>query len=92
LSHPLAQAIFQSYQTFPYPIENWPTLAGSAPFSLFAQAPFNLPFVAAGLGHGARAHSPNEYIVIDEGGPTGGLATMEKSFVEMLDRISQLKP
>jgi acetylornithine deacetylase/succinyl-diaminopimelate desuccinylase-like protein len=91
-SHPLAQAILQAYQTFPYPVENWPTLAGSAPFSLFAQAPFNLPFVAAGLGHGARAHSPNEYIVIDEGGPTGGLATMEKSFVEMLDRINQIKP
>jgi acetylornithine deacetylase/succinyl-diaminopimelate desuccinylase-like protein len=92
LNHPLAQAILQSYQTFPYPVENWPTLAGSAPFSLFAQKPFNLPFVVAGLGHGALAHSPNEYIVIDEGGPTGGLATMEKSFVVMLDRISQIKP
>ncbi|MFX1492028.1 MAG: M20/M25/M40 family metallo-hydrolase [Promethearchaeota archaeon] len=92
VNHPLAQAIIESYHEFGYPIETWPTLAGSAPFSLFAQPPFNLPFVAAGLGHGARAHSPNEYIVIDEGGPTGGLATMEKSYVDMLTRISHITP
>jgi hypothetical protein len=58
---------------------------------MFAQEPFNLPFIVAGLGHGARAHSPDEYIVIDEGGPTGGLATAEKSFVSILNRISQIK-
>jgi hypothetical protein len=57
---------------------------------MFAQEPFHLPFVVAGLGHGARAHSPDEYIVIDEVGPTGDLATMEKSFVAMLNRISQI--
>lgn len=91
IKHPLAQAIIQSYQSFSYPLETWPNIAGSAPFSMFAQDPFNLPFIPAGLGHGARAHAPNEYIVIDEGGPTGGLATMEKSFVDMLIRISQLK-
>jgi acetylornithine deacetylase/succinyl-diaminopimelate desuccinylase-like protein len=91
ISHPLAQAVLDTYGEFGYPIENWPLMSGSAPFSMFAQEPFNLPFVVAGLGHGARAHSPDEYIVIDEGGPTGGLATAEKSFVSILNRISQIK-
>jgi acetylornithine deacetylase/succinyl-diaminopimelate desuccinylase-like protein len=91
INHPLAQAVLETYQEFEYPIESWPLLSGSAPFSMFAQKPFNLPFVVAGLGHGARAHSPDEYIVIDEGGPTGGLATAEKSFVSILNRISQKK-
>jgi len=58
---------------------------------ILAYSAFNLPFVVAGLGHGARAHSPDEYIVIDEGGPTGGLATAEKFFVSILNRISQIK-
>ncbi|MFX1318211.1 MAG: M20/M25/M40 family metallo-hydrolase [Promethearchaeota archaeon] len=90
ISHPLVQAVLAMYQEFGYDIENWPMLSGSAPFSLFAQTPFNLPFVIGGLGHGTRAHAPDEYIVIDEGGPTGGLATMEKSFVDLLGRISRI--
>ena len=91
IKHPLAQAIIQSYKSFGYPIQTWPNMAGSAPVSLFAQKPLSLPFIGGGIGHGALAHSPNEYIVIDEGGPTGGLATMEKSFVDMMEHISQIR-
>jgi hypothetical protein len=47
--------------------------------------------VMGGLGHGARAHSPNEYLVIAEGGPTSGLATLEKSYVAMLDRFGKTR-
>jgi len=43
-----------------------------------------------GLGHGARAHVPNEYIVVGEGGPTGGLITLEKSYVTILDNLSKM--
>ncbi|HZY46463.1 MAG TPA: twin-arginine translocation pathway signal protein, partial [Candidatus Bathyarchaeia archaeon] len=63
---------------------------GSAPFYLFQRGALNLPVVYAGLGHGALAHSPNEYLVIDEGGPTGGLRTLEKSYVAMLDNFSKM--
>jgi hypothetical protein len=41
------------------------------------------------MGLGELAHSPNEYLVIGEGGPTGGLLTMEKSFISILDNISR---
>jgi len=46
--------------------------------------------VIGGLGHGALSHSPNEYLVIDEKGPTGGLASMEKSFVTILDNFGKM--
>ncbi len=64
--------------------------SGSAPFYLFNREPVNLPVVVGGLGHGGLSHSPNEYIVIDEGGPTGGLRTMEKSYIAMLDNFSKM--
>ncbi len=88
---PVAKALAKSYLELGKEPEIWPTLAGSAPFSMFNQEPLNLPFVFGGLGHGALAHSPNEYIVVDEGGPTGGLASMEKSYVAILDNFSKMK-
>ncbi|MFX1562135.1 MAG: M20/M25/M40 family metallo-hydrolase [Promethearchaeota archaeon] len=88
--HPVVQAILQTYQDFGHEPEIWPSSAGSLPFSMLAQNPFNLPFAIGGLGHGAGAHAPNEYIVIDEGGPTAGLATLEKSFIVILNRLSQI--
>ena len=88
---PLAKALVKSYQELGKEPEIWPTLAGSAPFAWFSQEPLNLPFVFGGLGHGALAHSPNEYIVIDEGGPTGGLASMEKSYVAIMENFSRMQ-
>jgi hypothetical protein len=46
--------------------------------------------MCGGMGLGELAHSPNEYLVIGEGGPTGGLLTMEKSFISILDNISRV--
>ena len=88
---PAAKALARTYAEFGKEPEIWPTLAGSAPFAMFNQPPLKLPFVYGGLGHGALAHSPNEYIVIDEGGPTGGLASMEKSYVAILDNFSKMQ-
>ena len=87
---PAAQAVIKTYKEFGHEPEVWPNIAGSAPFSMFNRPPLNLPFVMGGLGHGARAHSPNEYLVIGEGGPTAGLATMEKSFVSMLYNLAEI--
>ncbi len=87
---PVAKALVKSYQELGKEPEIWPTLAGSAPFAWFSQESLNLPFIFGGLGHGALAHSPNEYIVIDEGGPTGGLASMERSYVAIMENFGKM--
>ena len=43
--------------------EVWPLTAGSAPFYLFDQF-LGVPWGGAGLGHGGRAHAPNEFAVV----------------------------
>lgn len=85
-----AQAVIKAYREFGYEPEIWPHMAGSAPFCMFNREPLNLPFVMGGLGHGGRAHAPNEYLVVQEGGPTGGLRTLEKSYVAILDNLSKM--
>ena len=81
----------KTYREFGYEPEIWPPhMAGSAQFCMFNREPLNLPFLMGGLGHGARAHAPNEYIVVGEGGPTGGLITLEKSYVTILDNLSKM--
>lgn len=87
---PAAQAALKTYRELGYEPEIWPHIAGSAPFCMFNREPLNLPFVLGGLGHGARAHAPDEYIVVEEGGPTGGLRTLEKSYVAILDNFSKM--
>lgn len=90
VSDPAAQAVIKTYREFGYEPETWPHMAGSAPFCMFNREPLNLPFVVGGLGHGGRAHSPDEYLVVEEGGPTGGLRTLEKSYVAILDNLSKM--
>lgn len=90
VKEPAAQAIIKAYREFGREPEIWPHMAGSAPFCMFNREPLNLPFVIGGLGHGGRAHAPNEYIVVQEGGPTGGLCTLEKSYVAILDNLSKM--
>lgn len=87
---PAAQVLIQTYRDFGHEPEIWPHKAGSASFAMFNRPPLNLPFVDGRLGHGGLAHSQNEYLVIGEGGPTGGLALMEKSYVALLDNLSRL--
>ncbi len=62
-----------------------PWLAGSAPFYQFTRT-LGLPFVFGGLGHGSGAHAPNEYMLIHPAAGVGaaGLASVEKSYVDML--------
>ncbi len=87
---PAAQAVIKTYCEFGYEPEIWPHMAGSAPFCMFNREPLNLPFVEGGIGHGGRAHAPNEYIVVGEGGPTGGLITLEESYVAIMDNLSKM--
>ena len=52
--------------------EVWPLTAGSAPFYLFDQF-LGIPWGGAGLGHGGKAHAPNEFAVVS------GMKDFEKS-------------
>ena len=63
----------------------WPRLAGSWPGYLFTGAPLNLPAGHFGLGHGARAHAPDEYYLIESKNPKiTGLNEAVRSFVDYL--------
>lgn len=63
----------------------WPRLPGSWPGYLFTGAPLNLPAGHFGLGHGGRAHAPDEYYLIDSRNPLlGGLNEAVRSYVDYL--------
>lgn len=68
-----------------------PWVAGSAPFYHFTRT-LELPFVSGSLGHGAGAHAPNEYMLIEPKPGTGaaGLAEVEKAYADMLYALSTI--
>jgi acetylornithine deacetylase/succinyl-diaminopimelate desuccinylase-like protein len=68
--------------------EIWPRNVGFFPAFLFTRPPLNLDFCIGGLGHGGRAHSPDEYLVIEGNEQVAGLAGMEKSYVSILYQYS----
>ncbi len=67
-----------------------PRLAGSAPSYLFT-GKLGLAMLVGGIGSGAGAHAPNEYLVIDPkpGSKIAGLAQMEKFYVDLLFALSK---
>ncbi|HMI42351.1 MAG TPA: M20/M25/M40 family metallo-hydrolase [Gemmatimonadaceae bacterium] len=61
----------------------WPRLAGSWPGVTFTGAPLKLPAGQFGLGHGAGAHAPDEYWLIDSANAkVAGMDGAVRSFVE----------
>lgn len=81
----------QTYREFGLEPEVWPFSLGSAPRYMFTKEPLNLPFVDAGLGHGSRAHAPDEYYVIEGNDRVKGLADAEKFYVKLLLNYSSGK-
>ena len=75
--NPAAEALLKTYRDLGYEPEIWPHLAGSAPFYLFTEV-LDIPTAMGGLGHGARAHSPNEYVTLE------GMKEYEKSVAAFL--------
>ena len=62
----------------------WPRLAGSWPGVTFTSAPLKLPAGIFGMGHGAGAHAPDEYFLIDSANPkVAGLDGAVKSYVDL---------
>jgi acetylornithine deacetylase/succinyl-diaminopimelate desuccinylase-like protein len=67
----------------------WPRLGGSWPGYIFTGAPLNLPAGHFGLGHGARAHAPDEYYLIDSKNPKLlGFDAAVKSYVDFLYEVA----
>jgi len=79
---PLAQALIDTYRSLNFEPEIWPHTAGSAPFYLFTQV-LGVPIVTGGLGHGGRAHSPNEYATVN------GIKLFEKSIATFLYKLAE---
>jgi len=90
----IAEAAYAMFEQFKVKYAIYPPVASTLKFSpawpayVFASKPLNLPIIGAALGHGARAHSPNEYYVIEGAngryGRVYGLAGAEKSMATIL--------
>jgi len=91
VKEPLVQATIQAYRKLGYEPEIWPLGAWSVPYHLFTRKPLRLPFVDAGLGHGGRAHAPDEYFIIEGNEKVAGLARCEKSFATILDTYAKYR-
>jgi len=89
VENPLVQAAIGVFNKYGHTPTVMPRLAGSAPFYQFTER-LGLPLVFTGLGHGAGAHAPNEYMVIrpKEGSGIAGLAEVEKGYVDLLYAIA----
>ena len=84
VSEPVVQAVLDVYRQYGVRATVWPYGIGSYPLYLFVREPLWLPACRGGLGHGGRAHSPDEYLVIEGNDKVAGLAEAEKSFVDIL--------
>jgi len=89
----LAEAIYATFERFGVPYVIMPPVASvetapAWPAYIFSGEPLNLPIVWGALGHGGRAHSPNEYYVIEGAdakyGRIHGLDGAEKSMATVL--------
>jgi acetylornithine deacetylase/succinyl-diaminopimelate desuccinylase-like protein len=86
---PLVRAAISAYNKYDLHPSVAPRLAGSAPYYVFTDR-LKLPLVAGGIGHGAGAHAPNEYMVIEpaSGSKIAGLADVEKFYVDLLHALA----
>lgn len=82
-NNPAAQALVKTYRDLGYEPEIWPHLLGSAPGYLFTEV-LKIPMADGGLGHGGRAHSPNEYATL------GGMRLNEKSIATFLMNLAAI--
>lgn len=83
------------YAIYP-PVASTQKLSPAWPAYVFTSRPLKLPIIGAALGHGGRAHSPNEYYVIEGAngryGRVYGLAGAEKSMATILYNYAGKKP
>ncbi|MGA9347623.1 MAG: hypothetical protein WBW48_02300 [Anaerolineae bacterium] len=93
VKEPAVQAVLRVYEQ--YGVEDviiWPHMGGSAPMYLYTREPLNLPLVSGGLGHGAGAHSPDEYLVVEGNDKVAGLVRAEQPYVDILYTYAEWPP
>jgi acetylornithine deacetylase/succinyl-diaminopimelate desuccinylase-like protein len=82
----LIKAQFAAYRKFGVDPLLWPRLAGSWPGVTFTGDPLKLPAGQFGLGHGAGAHAPDEYWLVESMNPkVMGMDGAAASFVEFFN-------
>ncbi len=80
----LIKAMVATYQKSGIEPLLWPRLAGSWPGVTFTGAPLKLPAGQFGLGHGAGAHAPDEYWLIESAiAKVAGMDGAVRSFVDL---------
>lgn len=66
-----------------------PRMAGSYPGYIFTGDPLRKPFNQFGLGHGGRAHAPDEYYLVESTTPkVAGLREVEMGWAEFLYELA----
>lgn len=88
----IVRAARDAYGSLGHKAEVWPRVGGSLPMCLFTKDPLRLPALAAGLGHGAGAHAPDEYMVIEGTGKVAGLVEQEMSYLAILEAFGRVSP
>jgi acetylornithine deacetylase/succinyl-diaminopimelate desuccinylase-like protein len=80
----LVKAMVDTYQKAGIDPLLWPRLAGSWPGVTFTGPPLGLPAGQFGLGHGAGAHAPDEYFLIEAANPkVAGMDGAVRSYVDL---------
>ena len=86
----LIKAQVAAYKHFGIDPLLWPRNAGSYPGYVFTGEPLKLAAGHFGLGHGSGAHAPDEYYIIESGGPKiQGFDGAVMSFVEYLYELAK---
>lgn len=81
---PVVQSVIGVYKEYGIEPAIWPREAGSSPQAQYTRPPLSLSAVDGGLGHGDRAHSRDEYIVIEGNDKVAGIVRAEQSYVDIL--------
>lgn len=69
-----------------------PRLAGSWPGATFTAPPVSIPAGHFGMGHGAGAHAPDEYYVIESTNPkVAGLVDATMGYADFLYQLAAIK-
>ncbi len=89
---PLVQAVLGTYNKYGLSVDVSPRSGGSSPAYVFTKT-LGIPNVNIGVGHGADAHAPNEYLVIDPrpGSKIFGLTQMEQFYADVLYALAAMK-
>ena len=86
---PVIRAEVATYRKYGIDPLLWPRLGGSWPGYLFTEPPLRLGAGHFGMGHGAGAHAPDEYYLVESSNPKiQGLDGAVRSFVDYLYEIA----